>query len=147
VKKVLPPTYFLGALAVAAALHFFVPIRQIVVFPWRLLGLLPLVAGAALNVVADRAFARNGTTVKPFERSTTLVTTGVYRLSRNPMYLGMVLVVLGEAALFGSVTPFVVVPALVVLLDRVFIAPEESKLEDAFGEGFSRYRRIVRRWI
>ena len=100
-----------------------------------------------LNLPADRAFNKHDTTVKPFEESSTLLTDGVFGITRNPMYLGMTLILLGVAMLFGSAAPFAVVLFLAALLDRTFIAPEEQKLEDTFGERFRQYRRRVRRWI
>jgi protein-S-isoprenylcysteine O-methyltransferase Ste14 len=146
-RKALPPYYFLGAILLAVILHFSLPVRQTLSFPWRLLGLAPLVIGLVLNLLADQAFKKHGTTVKPFEESSTLVTDGVFRITRNPMYLGMILILFGVAMLLGSATPFAVVLLLAALLDRVFIAPEEQKLEHTFGEQFREYRRRVRRWI
>jgi len=146
-RKVLPPTYFLAAILLAAVLHFVLPVREVVGSFWRLLGMVPLAVGIFLNLAADRAFKKYGTTVKPFEESNVLVTEGVFRVSRHPMYLGMVLILLGAAVLLGSVTPFAVVAVLAVVFDRVFIAPEERMLEEAFAERFREYRKRVRRWI
>jgi protein-S-isoprenylcysteine O-methyltransferase Ste14 len=145
-RKPQPPAYFLGAVLLAVILHFLLPVGQILTFPWRLLGLAPLVIGVVLNLLADQAFKRHDTTVKPFEESSALVTDGVFRTTRNPMYLGMILILFGVAMLLGSAAPFAIVLLLAALLDRVFIAPEEQKLEDTFGEQFRQYRRRVRRW-
>ena len=128
-------------------LHFLLPIKQILLFPWSLLGLFPLVVGVILNLWADRSFKKHDTTVKPFLESTALVTTGVFRITRNPMYLGMVTMILGVAILLGSAGPFLVVPILGIIFQRVFINPEERMLAATFGERFQQYRRHVRRWI
>jgi len=128
-------------------LHFLLPIKQILPFPWSLLGLFPLVVGVILNLWADRSFKKHDTTVKPFLESTALVTTGVFRLTRNPMYLGMVTMILGVAILLGSAGPFLVVPILGIIFQRIFINPEERMLAATFGERFRQYRRRVRRWI
>ena len=146
-KKALPQTYFLGAIVLAVALHFLLPLRQLLAFPWRLTGLAPLLIGILLNLLADRAFKKHDTTVKPFEKSSSLVTGGVFGISRNPMYLGMTLILLGVALLLGSLTPFAVVIVLPILFDRAFISPEEEMLEDTFGDQFREYRERVRRWI
>jgi protein-S-isoprenylcysteine O-methyltransferase Ste14 len=146
-KKTLPPIYFLVAIVLAVALHLLLPLQQLLVFPWRLAGLFPLGLGIALNLMADQAFKEHNTTVKPFEQSSTLVTTGVFAVSRNPMYLGMALVLLGIAMLLGSFPPFAVVVALPVLLDRLFISPEEKMLQHTFGDQFREYRDRVRRWL
>ena len=146
-KKLLPPTYFLSAIIVSVALHFLLPLHQLISFPWRLVGLVPLIIGIVLNLLADQAFKKHATTVKPFEKSNALVTGGVFGISRNPMYLGMTLILLGLALLLGSATPFAVVAVLAILFDRIFIAPEESMLEDTFGDTFRQYLKSVRRWI
>jgi protein-S-isoprenylcysteine O-methyltransferase Ste14 len=143
----LPPTYFFGAILVAALVHFLLPLHQILSFPWRLLGLIPMTIGFVLNLLADKALKNYQTTVKPFERSSALVTDGIFGITRNPMYLGMVLILFGVALLLGSVSPLVIVMLLAVLLDRIFIAPEEQKLERAFGDRFNVYGRKVRRWV
>ena len=146
-KKILPPTYFLAAIVSMVALHFLLPLRKPISFPWRLLGLAPLTAGIILNILADRAFKIHRTTVKPFEKSTTLVTEGIFRVSRHPMYLGMILIVAGIGVLVGSATPWLVVILLAILFDRFFIKTEEQILEETFGDLFREYRKHVRRWI
>jgi len=146
-NRLLPTSYFFGALVLTGLLHFALPLRRLLAFPWRLTGLLPLGAGIALNLLADRAFKNHHTTVKPFEASRSLVTRGVFRISRNPMYLGMTLAVFGIALLLGTATPLLVTVVLAVILDRVFIAPEERMLQSTFGEEFRQYRRQVRRWF
>ena len=130
-----------------AMLHFLFPLPEVVPYPWQLLGCIPLLFGILLNVVADQAFKRNYTTVKPFEESTSLITTGIFRLSRHPMYLGMVLILIGIALLFGSLLPFLVIPVFAVLMDVIFIRAEERMLADKFGDSWQKYQAKVRRWI
>jgi len=146
-KTLLPPAYFVVALVLMLLLHFVLPLQQVIAFPWCLFGLIPLTVGAALNLLADRAFKKEGTTVKPFEESKALVTNGVFRISRNPMYLGMAAVLFGTAVLLGSATPFLVIPTIAVLFDRIFIVPEERMLTKTFKDQFQQYRKRVRRWI
>jgi len=146
-KMILPPTYFLVAIVLVVTLHVLLPLQQLFVFPWRLAGLLPFFLGIVLTLMADQTFKKHNTTVKPFEKSSTLVTTGVFTVSRNPMYLGMTLILLGVGMLNGSLSPFAVVIVFPILLDRVFISPEERMLEDTFGDQFREYRKRVRRWI
>jgi len=146
-RKALPPTYFFGAIVLAVALHFLLPLRQLLFFPWRLTGFVPLVIGILLNLLADQTFKKHDTTVKPFEKSSSLVTEGVFGISRNPMYLGMTLILFGVALLLGALTPFAIVIVLPILLNHVFILPEETMLEDAFGDQFREYCERVRKWI
>jgi protein-S-isoprenylcysteine O-methyltransferase Ste14 len=93
------------------------------------------------------AFGRVGTPIKPFEVSTHLVTGGMYRVSRNPMYLGMVVVILGIAVLFGSISPFISIPIFVWLIQTNFIRFEEVALEKTFGDEYREYKSLVRRWL
>jgi protein-S-isoprenylcysteine O-methyltransferase Ste14 len=145
--KVMPPVYFFAAVVLTIAMHLVVPLAVPIPLAWRFIGLLPIAAGVLLNIAADQQFKRHGTTVKPFQRSSALVTNGVFRLSRNPMYLGMVFIVAGIALLEGSISPWIVVAALAFVLDRVFIVPEEKMLKETFPDAFDKYSQRVRRWL
>ena len=146
-KKILPPTYLLLSIVLMVALRFPFPVMTVVPFPWNLLGTLPLVLGAIINVMADRAFKLAHTTVKPFQESSALITGGVFRFTRNPMYLGFLLILIGIAVLLESLTPFVVVPVFAVLLDRLYIVVEERMLAAKFGVKWQEYRQNTRRWL
>jgi protein-S-isoprenylcysteine O-methyltransferase Ste14 len=146
-KKVLPPVYFLAAIVLAVALHFLFPIRQLIEFPWRLAGLVPSIIGLTIALSADRMFRQCNTTVKPFEKSNALVTSGVFAMTRNPMYLGLTLGLLGIAVFLGSVISMLPVIVFPILLDRLFIQKEERMLEETFGGRFLEYKSRVRRWI
>jgi len=143
----LPPTYLYGALALILALHFLAPGAVLTKSPWRFLGAAPLAAGAVLNIWSSRLFEREGTTVKPFRESRALVVRGPYRISRHPMYLGMVLVLAGLAAILGTLSPVFVVIAFIAALELRFIRVEERMLEERFGDEYREYRKRVRRWI
>jgi protein-S-isoprenylcysteine O-methyltransferase Ste14 len=143
----LPPAYLLLALVAMAVLHLALPWRRVVAFPWRLAGVLPLLLGLGLNVAADARLKRYRTTVKPFEKPAVLVTTGVYRMTRNPMYLGFILVLLGLALLMGSLSAFFDIPPFAVLMEVVFIRKEERMMETAWGREWLVYQAQVRRWV
>jgi len=128
-------------------LHFLMPLYTVTPKPWNIIGIAPLLAGIFLNLVADRSIKKHGTTVKPFEESSTLITTGVFRLCRHPMYLGMVFILTGVAVLLGSLSPFIIIPIFAILMDRVFISAEESMLQSRFGNEWTRYKSTVRRWL
>jgi protein-S-isoprenylcysteine O-methyltransferase Ste14 len=129
------------------ALHWLLPVAQVVAWPYRLAGAAPVALGLGLNLWADRLFKRAGTTVKPFETSRRLVTGGPYRFSRHPMYVGMTAVLAGVAVGLGSVSPAVVAVAFAVVVDRAFITAEERAMVEAFGNEYEAYRRRVRRWL
>jgi len=146
-SRVLPPVYLMGFIVAMVALHFALPLQAVVAYPWTLLGLLPAVIGVALNLLSDAAYKRCGTIVKPFEESIALVTDGCFRYTRNPMYLGMTLLLLGLGVFLGTLTPLLLVPVFPVLMEMVFIRPEERMLEKTFGGTYQTYKTNVRRWI
>jgi protein-S-isoprenylcysteine O-methyltransferase Ste14 len=128
-------------------LHFLIPVSKVASYPWNLLGILLLIIGGALNLIADAAFKKENTTVKPFEKSTALVVSGVFTISRHPMYLGMVIILLGIAILMGTLTPFIVVVIFGILMELVFVKPEERMLEAQFGATWVAYKMKVRKWV
>lgn len=146
-KRALPPTYVLLAIVGMTLLHFVLPLGRYWSFPLTLIGIGPLVLGIILNLTADRQLKRHRTTVKPFERSSSLVTSFPYSVSRNPMYLGITLMLLGVALLFGTVSPLLLAVLFPIVLERRFIRLEERMLAEAFGGEWERYRARVRRWL
>ncbi len=146
-KKILPPTFFNAAIAIIILVYFVFPVSKIIHFPWNLPGIFLVIFGVVLNLHADSSFKKNSTTVKPFEKSSRLITTGTFRLSRNPMYLGMVSILLGICIILGSITPFFVVLIFIIVIDYLFIRVEESMLEEQFGNTWLKYKKSVRRWI
>ena len=145
--RVLPPVYFLLALIAMVALHYVVPIAQLISSPFRYTGIVLVVSAIALVLWAAVLFQRAGTAIKPFQKSSALITSGPYRMTRNPMYVGMVGALLGIAVLLGSVAPFLVVPVFTALIQSKFIRAEEAALERTFGSVFLDYKSRVRRWL
>jgi protein-S-isoprenylcysteine O-methyltransferase Ste14 len=146
-KKIMPTTYLLIALILILLLHFTYPIAHIIKGPWNLIGLIPLVLGIILNLVADRSLKQHHTTVKPFQESNALIVDGAYGISRHPMYLGFVLILIGVSLLVGSISPYIIVLLFAVLVEVVFIRGEEEMLEARFQEAWVQYRSKVRKWI
>ena len=146
-KKIMPTTYLLVAILLCLGFHFLTPILYIVPSPWNLIGLIPIFLGVWINLTADRAFKKAETTVKPFEESKVLIQDDVFRLSRNPMYLGFTAILLGISVLLRSLSPYLVVVGFVVLIELIFIRSEEQMLEEQFGDEWMRYRSRVRKWV
>jgi protein-S-isoprenylcysteine O-methyltransferase Ste14 len=142
-----PPTYFWAGLLPAIGLHFVAPVVQLIHTPYRYAAALLLGVGLWLNVWADGLFKREKTTVKPSEKSTHMIVGGPFRISRHPMYLGMVLALLGVAIMLGSLIAFL--PALVffLIMRIAFIPYEERDMEDTFGAQYREYKARVRRWV
>lgn len=146
-KVIMPPTYFFIALITTLVLHLLWPLADWIDPPVSYIGLAAVAIGFLIVITAARDFERGRTTIKPFEQSTTLITGGPYRFSRNPMYLGMVVTLFGVAVLLGTPAAFAPIPVLIRLLTQRFIRIEESMLMDMFGEDYAAYCRKVRRWI
>jgi protein-S-isoprenylcysteine O-methyltransferase Ste14 len=106
-------------------------------------------AGGAVLLAAVAAFRRQRTTVDPRvpARSSVLVTTGIYRVSRNPMYLGMLLLLLAWALYLQSLASVMVLPLFVALIHRLQIHPEERHMRELFGDDYRAYCSRVRRWL
>jgi protein-S-isoprenylcysteine O-methyltransferase Ste14 len=143
----LPPVLFLGAVGVEVLLKFAFPAADVIPGPLRALGVLFLAGGVALTIAADAQFKRVRTEIHPFGRPSALVTSGPFRVSRNPMYLGMVAALGGVALLLGSVAALLVPPLFALLLTVRFIAREERNLAERFGPDYDAYARRVRRWL
>jgi protein-S-isoprenylcysteine O-methyltransferase Ste14 len=142
-----PPAYFFASLLLLVGLHFLFPLMRLIVSPYRYLGIALIAFGVILNLWTDSLFKKYETTVKPYETPTYLEVSGPFRISRHPMYLGMVSILLGIAVALGSLVPFVVPILFVIVTEVMFIPFEEEKLEHTFKEEYIDYRKKVRRWI
>lgn len=142
-----PPFYLYTALLFMIILHIWIPVIHFISYPFTLIGLIPLVYGVILNLLADASLKKEDTTVKPLLETRVLITAGIYKLTRNPMYLGFGLILLGAAILLGSLSPFLIVFFYPVFMDTIFIRFEEQKLEEKFGGIWTEYKNHVRRWI
>jgi protein-S-isoprenylcysteine O-methyltransferase Ste14 len=107
------------------------------------------VAGAVISGLGIASFRRARTTVNPMKPDSTssLVVSGIYGLTRNPMYLGFLLILLGWAIFLSNVIAFLLLPAFVLYMNRFQIEPEEKALNTLFGQQFVAYTSQVRRWL
>lgn len=107
------------------------------------------VLGLGIIVAGALSFRTMHTTVNPMTpgAASALVVSGVYRYTRNPMYLGMALILLGWAAFLTSALSVIVLPVFVAYLTRFQIVPEERALALEFGADYAAYRAAVRRWV
>lgn len=146
-KGPLPPVYFLACLLIAISLHYQAPVAIVITEPWRWSGVILVVLGISIVIQPALAFRRAGTSFKPFEESSSLVRTGMYRVTRNPMYLGMLTALLGVCLLLGSLSPFLMPIMFALIIRQRFIRVEEAMLEEQFGDEYRDFKRTVRRWI
>lgn len=142
-----PPLLFVIPILVSLVIEWFVPTSFVHgALRWTL-GAAIFAAGIALNVSGFITQKRAGTDPIPFNPSTRIVSHGLYRFTRNPMYIGFALWTLALAILVDSVWMLLAVPIGLVLIDRIVITREERYLERKFGEEYLSYKRRVRRWI
>lgn len=118
--------------------------------PWRgPLSALFIFIGILLGLKGLSAFHRVRTTSNPVrpDDASSLVTSGVYRITRNPMYLGLLFLLAAWALRISNGVSLLLLPAFVIYMTRFQIIPEERALASKFGESFDSYRRSVRRWL
>ncbi len=146
-ENFLPPAYLMVYLLLAMILHFVLPIKQLIYAPYKYSGILLIGIEVWLNIWADGLFKKKKTTINPFEKSSTLVLEGPFRFSRHPMYVGMVIILLGEAIILGSLIVFLIPVAFFISMNKVFISYEEKAMKETFGQEYLNYKNRVRPWL
>lgn len=146
-NKFLPPKYLNIFLVLAIVLHFIFPIKIIIKSPISYIGLGIIVVSLGINLWAVRTLNKEKTAVDFHEAPKKLVKSGPFRVSRNPIYLSGVILLLGLAWLLGSIIGFVFPPALFLIMNKYYIPDEEQRLAAIFGEEYFNYQQKVRRWI
>jgi protein-S-isoprenylcysteine O-methyltransferase Ste14 len=145
--KIIPPLVYLAGLVIGLLASIWVPTRIVPsLLAWTLGGIL-VVFGALLAGSAILKFKDAGTTVRPDRASRTLVIVGPYKITRNPMYLGLALVYAGISIADQSVWTLILLPIVLTIIQRRAIELEETFLEKRFGTDYLRYKENIRRWI
>ncbi|GAC1404026.1 MAG: isoprenylcysteine carboxylmethyltransferase family protein [Candidatus Velthaea sp.] len=142
-----PPLLFAGALISGLVLDRLIATPERAKRYSRTVGALSLASGIGIGAAALAAIKRVGSNVDPFKPTTALATTGVFRVSRNPAYVGATAIYIGIALLARSLPAFTFLPIALALLDRGVVDREERYLEDMFGEQYRAYRSRVPRWF
>jgi protein-S-isoprenylcysteine O-methyltransferase Ste14 len=141
-----PPLIYAAGLLLGWGLQRLWPRAWLPVDWARPLGVVLLLAGL-VGVVAVLAFRRAGTTPNPRRPAAHLVTGGPYRITRNPMYIGFTLWYLAASSWANALWPVVLLPLVLLVLQRGVIAREEAYLQRRFGREYDEYRTRVRRWV
>lgn len=147
-----PPFIFVGGLLVAWLLGsrvYNLPLAPQSVSPivFRALGYLLILIGLGIAAWGMVTFARAHTAIIPHRPASSLVDTGPYRFTRNPMYTGMTIAYLGVAVHLNSAWAILLLPMVLFLLHRFVIRREERYLSAAFGDTYEAYRARVKRWV
>lgn len=141
-----PPLVPIGAIAAGALLTLWFP-RWPDGVGWMIAGGSLFAAGAAFAAWALLLMSRHRTTPSPFGAATALLASGPYRISRNPIYLSILLIQAAVALVFGLAGTLALLPLSWLLLDRFVIPREEAFLRTAFPDAFAAYAARVRRWV
>lgn len=147
IKKIMPPTYFYFGILLIILLNYFFPIKKLISYPYILFGILLIIIGIILNIWAWALFVKNKTTQNPYKIPDLLVVEGVYKVTRNPMYLGMLVILLGIAVLLGSLMGFIIPIIFFIIINWFFIPIEEINMKKKFDDKYIEYKTNVRRWI
>lgn len=147
--KIPPPVYALICAVLMWWLSKVMPGIFWLDFPWRWAGPVMMVSAFLLDLDSLFIFRKNHTTINPVhpDQASKLVTEGLYRYTRNPMYLGLLIVLTGWAVYLGNVTALLVLPLFALIITRWQILPEERALEQKFGDEYRTYKCAVRRWL
>ena len=143
----LPPVWTLSAIVFSWVLAQLMPLATVQSVGLRWLGLIWIGMGLLLIFWSAIWFRRKNTTIEPHHTPTVLIVEGPYRLTRNPIYLAMVVGAAGFALWTGALSAILPVAALVVILQNRFVLPEEARLRVQYGAGAEEYFSKTRRWV
>ncbi|EAQ64371.1 putative membrane protein [Marinomonas sp. MED121] len=147
-KKLLPPILFLFFIVLILASCWLLGSRHNLAFPYSLLGIPWILIGYLMAIKGKKLFKKLDTNIMTFEQPDKLVTEGLYRFSRNPMYLGFVIALIGVALVSGAAfSSFLWVVLFVIITNAWYIAFEEKVMVETFGQEYEDYCKRVRRWI
>ena len=146
-KLKIPPFYLLISVLSIVLLSKYFPVIEFDREKFKMLSLLILLTGISLLSISSSLFTKHKTPIKPFKESTHLITTGIYKYSRNPIYLGMVLILIGVGIYMGAGSSLFVVLIFIYFIRKDFVIKEEAFLLELFGEEYKNYKEKVRRWF
>jgi len=145
-KLIIPPTLVAYSLILIVLFYFVLPTYNIIPFPFNLGGLILVFMAVSVTGKARDLHKKYATTLKISE-SSHLINEGIFTKTRNPMYLGMSLLLLGIGICFGNLFSMIIPLIFAVVVSIVTIPKEEKLLDETFGEEYVKYKKEVRRWI
>lgn len=147
-RNILPPVLLIIFVVAMGAICWVMESPHNASYPYTVIGLPLLIAGLLLAITGKRLFKKRNTNVMTFDPPSVLVTEGVYKYSRNPMYLGFVSALLGVSFLMGAaISSFLLVGLFFIVTDRWYIGFEEQEMKSKFGLEYEDYCHNVRRWV
>ena len=142
-----PPRIAIVLMTISIGLWFFSPPETLLHIPYKLIASVSIVFGFTVMTWAWLQFRKSDTAVCPTAKSSLIVTHGIYKYSRNPMYLGMLIMLTGASFFMGTIPAMFAPIGFFIIIDKVFVPYEEEKLLDIFGDVYLTYFAQTRRWI
>lgn len=146
-QKLIPPFLFLLCVIAIFFLDRFYPIQKWLTKPYNFIGIIPLLLGMFMVISIGKRFRKVKTQIHTFKKPKKLVTDGLFQYSRNPIYLGFTMALLGIAFLLGNLTALIPVLFFFLVANFWYIPFEEKNMRMVFGQSYSFYSRKVRRWL
>lgn len=145
--RIFPPGVYLAALGVGVLAHIWLPTYQLALAARWILGGALLASWAALAIWSFASLRRAGTSINPTRPTTALVIDGPFKLTRNPLYVSLTLGYLGIVVLASLWWALLLLPLVLMFVQRAIIEREESYLQRKFGQEYLTYKAHVRRWV
>lgn len=142
-----PPRIAIILLVITTGEWYFSPTGTFFHMPYNILGALIAATGFVMMLLAWLQFKSNNTAVCPTAETTQIVKKGMYAFSRNPMYLGLLLMLTGASFVLGRITSIMAPVLFFLIIDKIFIPFEEQKLATSFGDTYKSYMKATRRWV
>lgn len=146
-QKLIPPFLLFISVLVMVFIHFIFPMQIIILPPYNYLGIILIISGLIIAKKTEQHFSKINTEIHTFKKPKKLVTDGFFQYSRNPIYIGFVMILLGLNIVLGSLTPFVIIVIFIIVTNCWYIPFEEKKMQEQFGHEYENYKKEVRRWI
>lgn len=145
--KIYPPLMVLSGLIIQGLIAYFAPPTPVLAIFWQYGGIVLMLVSFFGIIYIARRFSKNETTILPDGEPSQLMESGLFSISRNPIYVAMALLLIGSGLAFGHIFTLFVVPVFILLVQQVWIVKEEANLEAAFGQHYRNYKMRVRRWL
>lgn len=146
-KKIIPPYLFLFCVVIMVAIRNLVVIKEIIPKPLNYIGIALLVLGIIMTIIVRKGFEKIDTEIQTFKSPRKLVTNGLFKISRNPIYLGFAISLFGVWVLLGTTLPIIGCLFFLIITNNYYIPFEEQMMESVFGHEYEKYKTKVRRWI
>ena len=130
-----------------ALLWLYAPLFELFPFPYNLIGIALFLFGMGMAFLIAIKFKQVGTNIRAFQKPDILVTDGLFAISRNPIYLGFVIALVGVALTLNNLSSLFVAVAFFVIADRWYIPSEETAMAEQFGDQYENYKQRTRRWL